>query len=124
MKAKRRTRTETPSLLDAVALLTDISARDLTRGQVGTVVEQLDDKTALVEFSDGQGAGIRTCALSAKQTAGSPLCARGCLRSRCTKGSPRLDCLKIRATLEGSRCATIRRAAFGPSQAAGKSFQI
>jgi Domain of unknown function (DUF4926) len=28
---------------------------DLARGQVGTVVEQLDDKALLVEFSDEQG---------------------------------------------------------------------
>ena len=44
-----------PSLLDVVALLTDRPAERLTRGQVGTVVEQLDDKTLLVEFSDDQG---------------------------------------------------------------------
>jgi hypothetical protein len=46
---------EAPSLLDVVALLTDLPAQRLARGQVGTVVEQLDDKTALVEFSDEQG---------------------------------------------------------------------
>jgi hypothetical protein len=44
-----------PSLLNVVALLTDLSAHRLARGQVGTVVEQLDDSTLLVEFSDGQG---------------------------------------------------------------------
>jgi hypothetical protein len=55
MKAKRHTRTEVPSLLDVVALLTDLPAQGLPRGQVGTVVEQLDDKTLLVEFSDDQG---------------------------------------------------------------------
>ena len=54
MKAKKA-RNETPSVLDAVALLTDLPAQQLTRGQVGTVVEQLDDKTLLVEFSDDQG---------------------------------------------------------------------
>jgi hypothetical protein len=43
-----------PSLLAAVALLTDF-LRSLARGQVGTMVEQLDDKTSLVEFSDEQG---------------------------------------------------------------------
>jgi len=31
------------------------STRVLERGQVGTIVEQLDDKTLLVEFSDDQG---------------------------------------------------------------------
>ncbi len=55
MKAKRHTRTEAPSLLDVVALLTDLPAQGLARGQVGTVVEQLDDKILLVEFSDDQG---------------------------------------------------------------------
>ena len=55
MKAKKRTRNEGPSLLDVVALLTDLPAQQLARGQVGTIVEQLDDKTLLVEFSDDQG---------------------------------------------------------------------
>ena len=44
-----------PSLLDVVALLTDLPAQRLARGQVGTVVELLGDKTLLVEFSDDQG---------------------------------------------------------------------
>jgi hypothetical protein len=44
-----------PSLLDVVALLADIPARQLVRGQVGTIVEQLDSGTSLVEFSDEQG---------------------------------------------------------------------
>jgi len=44
-----------PSLLDAVALLADRPADKLARGQVGTVVEALDDATALVEFSDDDG---------------------------------------------------------------------
>jgi Domain of unknown function (DUF4926) len=42
-------------LLDVVALLDDDTANDLVRGQVGTVVELLDDQTVLVEFSDDQG---------------------------------------------------------------------
>ena len=46
---------ERPSVLDVVALLTDLPAQRLARGQVGTIVEQLDDKTLLVEFSDEQG---------------------------------------------------------------------
>jgi hypothetical protein len=41
--------------LNAVALLTDLPAHRLARGQVGTVVERLDDETLLVEFSDDQG---------------------------------------------------------------------
>ena len=42
-------------MLDVVALLADISAEGLARGQVGTVVELLDERTVLVEFSDDQG---------------------------------------------------------------------
>jgi hypothetical protein len=52
---KARKRTEDPTLLDLVALLTDLPAQGLARGQVGTIVEQLDDKTALVEFSNDEG---------------------------------------------------------------------
>ena len=55
MKAKKSTKNGRPSVLDVVALLTDLSAQGLARGQVGTVVEQLDAKTLLVEFSDDQG---------------------------------------------------------------------
>ena len=44
-----------PSLLGAVALLSDLPARGLVRGQVGAIVETLDDATVLVEFSDDQG---------------------------------------------------------------------
>jgi Domain of unknown function (DUF4926) len=55
MQAKRRAKNARPSLLDVVALLTDIPAQRLARGQVGTIVEQLDEETLLVEFSDDQG---------------------------------------------------------------------
>jgi Domain of unknown function (DUF4926) len=55
MKEKERAKNERPSLLDVVALLIDFPAQRLARGQVGTIVEQLDDKTLLVEFSDEQG---------------------------------------------------------------------
>jgi Domain of unknown function (DUF4926) len=55
MKMKRRLRNEAPSVLDVVALLGDLPAQSLARGQVGTTVEQLDDKTWLVEFSDDGG---------------------------------------------------------------------
>ena len=55
MKAKKGAKNEKPSLLDAVALLADLPAQQLARGQVGTIVEQLDDNTWLVEFSDDQG---------------------------------------------------------------------
>ena len=55
-----------PSVLDVVALLTDIPGQPLARGQVGTVVEQLDSRTLLVEFSDDQGRAyvIVPCALT------------------------------------------------------------
>lgn len=55
MKARKGAKNERPSLLEVVALLTDLPAQRLARGQVGTIVEQLDDKTLLVEFSDEQG---------------------------------------------------------------------
>jgi hypothetical protein len=54
MKSKKA-RNGTPSVLDVVALLTDLPTQRLARGQVGTVVEQLDETTLLVEFSDDQG---------------------------------------------------------------------
>ena len=44
----------TPRLLDVVALLSDIPAEGLVRGQVGTVVELLDGAYE-VEFSDDEG---------------------------------------------------------------------
>jgi Domain of unknown function (DUF4926) len=46
---------EAPPLLGAVALLSDLPTRGLVRGQVGTIVEALDDATSLVEFCDDQG---------------------------------------------------------------------
>jgi hypothetical protein len=52
-----------PKLLETIALLADQPAASLARGQVGTVVESLDDKTALVEFSgdDGRAYAIVPC---------------------------------------------------------------
>ncbi len=55
MTMKRQLRNEAPSVLDVVALLADLPAQSLTRGQVGTVVEQLDDKTLLVKFIEDNG---------------------------------------------------------------------
>jgi hypothetical protein len=46
---------ETDFLLRAVALLRDVPEHRLVRGQVGTIVEALDEGTALVEFSDDEG---------------------------------------------------------------------
>jgi hypothetical protein len=55
MKAKTRARDGGASLLDVVALLSELPAQRLSRGQVGTIVEQLDDESFLVEFGDDQG---------------------------------------------------------------------
>jgi hypothetical protein len=55
MQTKSDSKSKSPSLLDVVALLTDRPKEQLARGQVGTIVEQLDDKSFLVEFSDDQG---------------------------------------------------------------------
>lgn len=44
-----------PSVLDVVALLCDVPAQGLARGQVGTVVENLGGDSALIEFSDDEG---------------------------------------------------------------------
>ena len=55
MKAEKHAESEEASLVDVVALLADVPGEGLARGQVGTVVEQLDDKVLLVEFSDDQG---------------------------------------------------------------------
>src|ERR1700704_3681536 len=59
MNATTSKKDKRPPLLTAVALLTDLPAQRLARGQVGTIVEQLDDKTLLVEFSDDQGRALR-----------------------------------------------------------------
>jgi hypothetical protein len=48
-------KTERPAVLDVVALLADFPAEGLGRGQVGTVVEPIDESTVLVEFTDDQG---------------------------------------------------------------------
>lgn len=50
-----RPKSEAPSVLDVVALLHDLPTKGLERGQVGTIVEQLDETTLLVEFSDDHG---------------------------------------------------------------------
>jgi Domain of unknown function (DUF4926) len=55
METESRERQETSTLSDTVALLSDLPAHGLVRGQVGTVVEALDQETLLVEFSDDEG---------------------------------------------------------------------
>jgi Domain of unknown function (DUF4926) len=54
----KQNNSETNSIkeLDVVALLADAPERNLSRGQVGTVVHDLDKDTVLVEFSDDAGA--------------------------------------------------------------------
>ena len=64
-----------PSPHDVVALLADIPSKHLVRGQVGTVVEALDEKTALVEFSDDNGEAY------AIQPLGTFVAARAALRA-------------------------------------------
>ncbi|MDI3561097.1 DUF4926 domain-containing protein [Bradyrhizobium sp. Arg816] len=44
-----------PATLDVVALLANLPEHRLARGNVGTIVEELDDSTVLVEFSDDDG---------------------------------------------------------------------
>jgi len=54
-------------LLAVVALLEDIPARGLVRGQVGTVVEELAPDVFEVEFSDDMGRTYASLALQARQ---------------------------------------------------------
>jgi len=49
--------------LDVVALLKDLPDRKLIAGQVGTVVEILDDGVFEVDFSDDDGMSYATLAL-------------------------------------------------------------
>jgi hypothetical protein len=46
MNVKSRETKKGPCVLDAVALLEEVPGLGLLRGQVGTVVEQLDDESA------------------------------------------------------------------------------
>lgn len=55
-------------LLDAVALVVDISEHNLSRGQVGTVVELLKNGAAHeVEFSDRKGRAYKSIGLLPEQ---------------------------------------------------------
>lgn len=54
-------------LLDVVALTEDLPQRGLSRGQVGTVVEELAPDTFEVEFSDNEGRTYAILALRADQ---------------------------------------------------------
>jgi hypothetical protein len=54
-------------LLDVVALTETLSERKLHRGQVGTVVEQLDPDVFEVEFTDNDGRTFASLALKTGQ---------------------------------------------------------
>jgi hypothetical protein len=53
-------------LLDVVALLKDIPNEKLVKGQVGTVVEELDKGVYEVEFADKEGKTLASLTLAAK----------------------------------------------------------
>ncbi|UKO95852.1 DUF4926 domain-containing protein [Nostoc sp. UHCC 0870] len=60
--------TNTPKLLDIVALTIDLPEYNLLRGQVGTVVELLANGTAFeVEFSDRNGQTYESVGLRPEQ---------------------------------------------------------
>lgn len=53
-------------LLDDVALLKDIPERNLVAGQVGTIMEKLDENVYEVEFCNSRGETIEMAAVEAK----------------------------------------------------------
>lgn len=55
----------TINVLDVVALLVDMPEHGLVRGQVGTVVERLDEGVFEVEFSDDDGRTYAELAIGA-----------------------------------------------------------
>jgi Domain of unknown function (DUF4926) len=65
--AKKATNASKVRELDVVALLADIPGENLTRGQVGTVVDLPGNGTALVEFSDDDGKAYAFVAVSEAQ---------------------------------------------------------
>ena len=56
-----------PKLLAVIALLQDIPKYRLVKGQVGTIVEYLDEDVFEVEFSDNEGRSYASIALSTNQ---------------------------------------------------------
>lgn len=54
-------------LLDIVALLKDVPNEKLVKGQVGTIVEMLDEGVYEVEFADKQGRTIASLALAVEE---------------------------------------------------------
>ena len=73
---------ESPSIrvLDVVALVEDLADRGLRRGQVGTVVERLDDEVFEVEFCDNEGRTYATLALRRPVDCPALRAGPGCLR--------------------------------------------
>lgn len=60
----RPTQAIAPKLLDAVALTKDVPEEKLIKGQVGTIVEKLDEGVYEVEFADKQGKTIASLAVT------------------------------------------------------------
>ena len=60
-------RSPTIKLLDVVALIQDLPECNLSRGQVGTVVESLAPGVFEVEFSDNDGRTYASLALNEEQ---------------------------------------------------------
>lgn len=56
---------KTIKIFDIVALLDNISKNSLKKGQVGTVVEVLDDDVYEIEFSNNRGETIITTSVKA-----------------------------------------------------------
>ncbi len=56
-----------PKLLDVVALTTDLPERKLSRGHVGTVVEELAPDVFEIEFTDEDGRTYDSLAVRADQ---------------------------------------------------------
>lgn len=56
-----------PQLLDVVALLEDLPEEGLYRGQVGTIVELLENDIFEVEFNDDEGQTYAMLPLPAHQ---------------------------------------------------------
>lgn len=57
---------EKPKILDVAALLEPHPERNLSRGQVGTIVEDLGGGVFEVEFSDNNGETIATIPVNEK----------------------------------------------------------
>ena len=56
-----------PKLLDVVALVEDLPEKNLWRGLVGTVVEDLGPGVFEIEFSDKEGRTYATLAIKSDQ---------------------------------------------------------